>query len=357
MTQIIYFLKITRQPLLILRLSSRFSCGILVTFILALVTPSSHANAVGFTWIEKYDLQIGVWYPSEEPETEVRFGPFDAKLAMDAAPDVTGKYQVVLFSHGNLGRARNHYLTAKALARAGFIVIAPLHAADHLMSGDETAVVLDWRVTELRFALEAVMQRDEFRSLLDLSRIHALGYSLGALTALNAAGASFDIPAADRHCATASDPAFCDLPPFYVRWWVNRKRGTKTPTFGRTVEPVHFSLGFVTGGVAAVAPVGQGVGVDANIFTGRRVLVIGLEDDDVTIPEFHAANIAKIFSGIVKTELQIVPGHHSAFIAPFAKRVTDFENIPAAFDPEGFDRLSFLENVNNTLVEFFLNAR
>ena len=59
----------------------------------------------------------------------------------------------------------------------------------------------------------------------------------------------------------------------------------------------------------------------------------------------------------MKTKLQIVPGHHSAFIAPFAKRVTDFENIPAAFDPEGFDRLSFLENVNNTLVEFFLNAR
>ena len=88
-----------------------------------------------------------------EPETEVRFGPFDAKLAMDAAADVTGKYQVVLFSHGNLGRARNHYLTAKALARAkNFIVIAPLHAADHLMSGDETAVVLDWRVTELQFA-------------------------------------------------------------------------------------------------------------------------------------------------------------------------------------------------------------
>ena len=135
--------------------------------------------------------------------------------------------------------ARNHYLTAKALARAGFIVIAPLHAADHLMSGDKTAVVLDWRVTELRFALEAVMQRDEFRSLLDLSRIHALGYSLGALTALNAAGASVDIPAADRHCATVSDPAFCDLPP--LRQMVGQsKRGTKTPTFGRTVEPVHF---------------------------------------------------------------------------------------------------------------------
>ena len=93
MTQIIYFLNITRQPLLILRLLDRFSYGILVTFILVLVTPSSHANAVGFKWIEHYDLQIGVWYPSEEPETDVRFGPFDAKLAMDAAPDVTGKYR------------------------------------------------------------------------------------------------------------------------------------------------------------------------------------------------------------------------------------------------------------------------
>ena len=89
----------------------------------------------------------------------------------------------------------------------------------------------EWRVTELRFALEAVMQDEIFRPVLDLSRIHALGYSLGALTALNAAGASIDIPKAYEHCENEVDPAFCETPSWFLRWRMNRLRKTTTPTF------------------------------------------------------------------------------------------------------------------------------
>lgn len=346
-----------RQARLILSTLNRFSFITLVSFILILPGLSHKAHAVGFRWIENYNLRIGVWYPSSAPESAVRIGPFDATLAVDSVPVAKDTFQVVLFSHGNLGRVRNHHLTAKALVEAGFIVIAPLHSADHLMAGADIPKVLEWRVTELRNALEATMQDQAFRPILDLSRIHALGYSLGALTALQAAGASIDVPAADEHCETEIDPAFCDTPSSFLRWRINRMRDTTTPTFNRELEGVHFPLGFVNGGIAAVAPVGQGIGVDASTFFGRSVLVIGLDDDKVTLPEFHASNLARMFADVVETELQIVPGHHSAFIAPFAKRVTDVEHIPAAIDPEGFDRLNFLVEVNSILASFFSEAK
>ena len=49
--------------------------------------------------------------------------------------------------------------------------------------------------------------------------------------------------------------------------------------------------------------------------------------------------------------------HHSAFISPFAKRITDIEHIPAAIDPPGFDRMNFLTEVNQALIDFFIDAR
>lgn len=335
---------------LITKGSSAFFYVTLIVFTLVFLGWSSSARAVGFKWVETYNLRIGVWYPSTAPETEVRLGPFDATPK-------EGKYQIILMSHGNLGRLRNHHLTAKALASAGFIVVAPLHSADHLMAGDDIANVLEWRVTELRFALEALLQDDAMRPLVDLSRVHALGYSLGALSALNAAGASIDIPAADMHCEINLDPAFCETPSWIQRWRVKRLRDTQTPNFPRTIQRVHFPLGFVTGAIAVVAPVGQGMGVDPSTFLGRKLLVIGLEDDEVTLPNFHASNIAAVFTDVVQTHLDILPGHHSAFIAPFAKRVTDVEYIPAAIDPEGFDRHKFLSEVNMILTDFFDEAR
>ena len=57
------------------------------------------------------------------------------------------------------------------------------------------------------------------------------------------------------------------------------------------------------------------------------------------------------------TELPMFAGHYSAFIAPFAKRVTDVEYIAAAKEPEGFDRLRFLSAVKGMLVDFFSQAK
>ncbi len=154
-----------------------------------LFTCSTTVSAVGYRLIKSNSLNISVWYPSDEKEIEVIYGPFDASFAINAEVK-QGKYQPVLISHGNSGRVRNHYLTAKALAESGFIAIAPLHNADYFVGTDDTAKALYWRTKELLMALEVVMHDESLKHVLDISRVHGLGYSLGGLTIMQAAGAS-----------------------------------------------------------------------------------------------------------------------------------------------------------------------
>lgn len=110
--------------------------------------------------------------------------------------------------------ARNHYLTAEALANAGFVVAAPQHRADHLVGGRRTAQALDHRYRELATALNAIVTDPAFSDHVNSERVHGLGYSLGGATILLASGAGFDSERAEEHCREheKSDVGFCESP-------------------------------------------------------------------------------------------------------------------------------------------------
>lgn len=150
------------------------------------------------------------------------------------------------------------------------------------------------------------------------------------------------------------DPAFCDEASWFQRQSMNFIRGVTVPRLAREIPDPFFPLAFVNGGVAVVAPVGQGIIYDKNLFKAQSVFITGFSGDEITIPDFHAQNIAEILPTAKIAHFSIRDGHHFAFIAPFAKRVTDHEHIDAAMDPSGFDREQFLDNLNAELVEFFV---
>jgi hypothetical protein len=319
---------------------------------LAFLVHSASASAVGYRLIDKENLKVSVWYPSEATEQKVQYGPFDASFAVDAAPR-KGKYQPVLVSHGNSGRARNHYLTARALVEAGFIAIAPLHTPDHLIDTDDTATALNWRTRELQIALELVMRDSELGSILDISQVHGLGYSLGALTIMQAAGATIDLTAVDDHCSRNADPAFCDSAGWILRTRLRLLRGVDVHRAMRNTPNVFNTFPYLNGKVALVAPVGQGAVFNSDFFLAKKVFIVGLKDDIVTVPEFHSLYLESIIPDDLLYESLLVPGHHSAFIAPFSKRVTSKEDIPAAKDPVGFNRIDFLDDINTRLQNFY----
>ncbi len=315
--------------------------------ILLFLLCGSASEAAGFRQLTSRGVQFGTWYPTDVPSVKQRLGPFEATMAKDA-PVRAGQHQIVLFSHGNGGRYRNHYLTAQTLAEAGYIVIAPQHQADYLVGSRKTAAALDHRYLELELALNAVRANPDFGPYLVPGPAHGVGYSLGGFTIMLAAGAEFDSKKAARHCDQngRQDPGFCENPGFISRM-VQSFRHDVNLRF--TADPFRHDP-IVTGKAVLIAPVYQGleIGVGLSI---ADLTVIAVTGDKIAQPHFHAEPLQQTAGIHVPSRLKTIKGHHYAFISPFPKWLTDQEEIPVARDPEGFDRPAFLKAVNAMILE------
>ena len=318
----------------------------LAVWVVALLGGQAVADAAGFREIETGSGVAGVWYPSDAPVTAQKLGPFDVDMARDA-PVREGMFQAVLLSHGNGGRYRNHHLTARALADAGFVVIAPQHGADAFVGGRRTVRAMAYRYGELAAALAGVREDPAFRNRLATGPVHGVGYSLGGTAILLASGAAYDTARVRAHCRTnrREDRAFCK-----GRGVLHRVMQTfrRMPGPRKVADPFR-GPPLVTGQAVVVAPVYQGVDAGAGLSV-RALTVIAIGGDRIAQPVFHSRPLADAAEVQVPTLLLEVPGHHYAFIAPFPEWLTEEEHIPVAEDPEDFDRGAFIREVN-ALVE------
>ncbi|MGF9567438.1 dienelactone hydrolase family protein [Neorhizobium sp. JUb45] len=162
-----------------------------------------------------------IWYPTSVAEEPWQAGPFTISATRGAAPVKDRRFPVVLFSHGSGGTPLSHRNLAAMLARAGYIVVAPLHvgdAAGHPRLADKPKV-LSLRPRQATAALEAFLQNARFAPFIDAERIGMIGYSAGGYTALVLAGAHPNFQQAIAYCATEgrSDIGSCgqarDRPP------------------------------------------------------------------------------------------------------------------------------------------------
>ena len=307
----------------------------------------SASLAAGFREVEAQGMHFGLWYPSDTPVKLQRLGPFDTEMAKDA-PVRAGRHKVVLFSHGNGGRYRNHHLTAQILAEAGFFVIAPQHEADYLVGGRKTAQALDHRYLELARALKFVRESPEFKDHISEGPVHGVGYSLGAATILLASGAGFESKRAERHCQANGrvDNEFCEDPGFLNRLIQSFRHEIDLRL---TTDPFR-NAPIITGNAVAIAPIYQGLDLGASLAIAE-LTVIAFTEDRIAKPKFHAVPLYEVARLKVPAKLETIAGHHYAFISPFPNWLTEKENIPVAKDPEGFDRLTFLKAVNAMVVE------
>ena len=324
---------------------------IAMTCLVALVP--DHADAAGYRELKGDGAPVHVWYPTDSAPVAGRFGPFDVIQAVDA-PIRPGTYEIVLMSHGVGGWARNHHLTAQALSDSGFIVIAPDHAADPAIGSSKTAEALAWRVAELGKAIDSVIRLDGFADAARQDRIHGLGFSLGTVSIMSAAGAVVDLDLVARHCDENDDPAFCDDAGFIDRMIMRFMRDLDLPELDADVGDRYSVNPFVTPDIALIAPIGQGLHVVPDSFSAKRVFVRGMAQDEINRPEFHTEPYRALIPANRLHSLSLNRnGNHFAFIAPFAERVKNKDRIAIAIDPPGFDRRAFLDNLNAELVNYF----
>lgn len=322
--------------------------------------------AVGFRLIEEQassGFSGGVWYPSVDEEFEQKLGPFRPKWAWEGKP-TEGKRPAILFSHGVMGRFRNHRDTAAALARKGYIVIIPQHTKDQWI-GARTVDAVEHRIAEFARTLQHFAQAEpEIAKLIDEQNIGAIGYSLGGLTALGASGTIPDTRYVVQHCLENehNDPNFClaDL-----SWWHNIRRwwagtdlvhwyydtGLKDKDFVTQIEPpINFRA------IALVAPVAAAYYPEQIGNIDAEVAIFRLEKDKINRFPFHADYLHRTLGDKQHFYKVYKDAHHFAFISPYPEWLLKKEYIPVAMDPAGFNRRLFLKEINSDIVNFFTSV-
>lgn len=165
-------------------------------------------------------LATTVWYPAAAGSDEVpwRIGVFRAGWTAPDAPAEapTTRRPLVVLSHGTGGAAAQLSWLAEELATHGYLVAAMNH---HGNTAAEDALLpqgfaLWWeRAADVSATIDALLGDPRFGPSIDTTRIAVGGFSLGATTALVAAGARFDRARWEAYCAGALEQPGCALPP------------------------------------------------------------------------------------------------------------------------------------------------
>lgn len=260
-------------------------------------------------------LRSEVWYPATDGATETaqfagsKHRPvfFAGHAAVDAVLR-PGRYPLVLMSHGTGGLAKHLAWLGTALAQEGFICVAVNHHGNNALEPpDPRGFMLWWeRARDLSRSADLLLADATFGPHLDKDSVAAVGFSLGAHTALLLAGARTDLAAFREFCAGPDADATCrdqvEFPGMREKFArlaeqddavqaslarsAESYRDTRVravvalaPAMGsalteESVVPVQLPVRIVVGAADKVAPVKTNAGRIARLLPNARLLVL-----------------------------------------------------------------------------------
>ncbi len=283
-------------------------------------------------------LPVALWYPTDAEAAELVRGPFRFQAA-EGAPPRRGPHPLVVFSHGSASSPFTHAHTAVALAKAGYVVAAPMHRADNFLdaSGAGTREVLADRAHSLSAVIDRLTAPNPLGLEIDAGGIAAAGFSAGGATALALAGARPSMAAAVAHCATRDDP-FCAFVP----------AGDARFDDDRPIDGLHdgrVRALILLSPVTAYFDDGEVAAIDLPMM----VLVAGLDKD--LSPERNSERLLRLQGASAERFDAPLAGHYSV-LPVFGDPLP--EGVPPAFaeDAAGFDRAAFLDALHSGMITF-----
>lgn len=300
----------------------------------------AHAATVGFETLSvaapgDKPLQVAVWYPSDAPEAPEPLALGEQTVARNA-PIAGRNHPLIVISHGTGGSNSDHFDTAQALARAGFVVAAVSHTGD-TYDDRSRALRVSERPGHLVRLIDYMTGTWRGRDALDARRIGAFGFSSGGFTVLAAIGGEPDLALLAPHCREHPDYFDCRL---------GKSTGSVAPT---VPEPVAHDPRIRAAVVAApalgftFAPTGLSrVTIPAQLWRAG---------EDTVLPHPLYAEAVR---GALPTppEYHVVPGaDHFDFLPPCSTALA--KAAPAICGHGTFDRAAFHAAFNAEIVRFF----
>ena len=313
---------------------------------------------VGLTTLPRNgdDPPATVFYPTSTPESTVRRGPFELRVAVDAPPS-RGNGRLIVFSHGSGGHAWVHSDLARALVQDGFVVIAPLHKGDNTFDpGNPGPDSWKLRPAELSRAIDAIGRDARFAPLLALDRVGVYGMSAGGHTALSMAGGAWSPGNFKRHCEAHIEEDFPSCVGLIIRqgggWFAAVKRWVALAVIGSRFDDDVLQTHGDPRVAAVVAGVPSSADFELSSLTKPRVpLALVTSGRDAWLaPKFHGERVLAACTPCVRL-VDMPDAGHGALLSPFPPGLSGIE-AELLTDPPGFDR-SRLPEVDAKIVAFF----
>jgi len=245
-------------------------------------------------------LQLYIWYPSDSnaPPTILGERPvFEGFKAVKDAPFATGKFPLIVLSHGSGGNRSSLSWLATRLVQQGTIVIALNHPGSTTGNSIPSENIKAWeRPRDVTFVIDKVLATPEFARIIDAGRIAVIGHSLGGYTALATVGASLKLDAFKRYCSVFPLHADCEF---------NRIGKVGPESVDRNMFEGNYLDKRVSAAVAITPAYARSFDEQQLEQISRSVLIIGATADQEIPNDLHAKYLAaRIHGKKVFTEIE-----------------------------------------------------
>ncbi|ETS32296.1 dienelactone hydrolase [Photorhabdus temperata] len=162
--------------------------------------------------ISHHPMEVAYFYPSStQGEGISSVGPDDI-WAINSAKITSGRYPLVVISHGNLGSLWGHHDLASYLAKRGYIVITLSHPGDNYKdaSGIGATSTIYGRPLQVSAAITAALKEPSLAPYINSNQIGFIGFSAGGGTGLFLAGAQADFQRLEEYCSSRLDAPVCE---------------------------------------------------------------------------------------------------------------------------------------------------
>jgi len=302
-------------------------------------------------------MQGSIWYPAGTRTYAGFVGKnpvFKGVKAMVGAGVKSGRYPVLLFSHGSGGNMDVLSWMSSALAKRGIIVVGVNHPGS--TSGDSSprrSLQPAERAADLSAALDHLLADPYFSQFVDQDHIVAAGFSLGGATALSLAGVPFDAKAYAGYCERLDGKAQDCL--FFAKGDVD----LKTMTDGLEESGLD---GRVAGAIAIDPGFTYAVEEDGLAEVSIPIQLISLGRENL----WPATNVSETGSNLIgklksASHATVYPAHHFTFLPECTERgamlLEEEQDDPVCDDPEGTDRADIHKKIADAMSEFVLQLK